>query len=554
MTVTNYDIKLMLQPDIHYELRVEALKDDGKTVLDIIQGTIIGGNSSIDSSSSVRRTFNVTIIPTLYDRNDTKISEENLVWLNKEARLYVCAKNIRTGEYKNYIQGYYVYSNVSSTYDATTNQLTITCSDYMAKLDGTKNGQVGALTTLIPAYEENKVTGEIVKYNIIREAMITILTEMGNINTYYVDDIGEFYAMPQNNTEWESYREMNPYWNTIPYDIELSSGTTVFAILEELLNLYPNYEMYFDENNVFTCKMIPSCDGDKVLFDDTFIQKVLISENRTLDLSTVRNVCEVWGKTIEADFYTEDCKQENDTYICTIDGYDEKYYNGDLIAIRVPETNGDDSKLRINNTNTLLDEIGIFDENTYRRISAGILQSDNVYVFKIKTKRENNATITYCVLLGQWQAHGLNVLTDGTVGEDFVFNDGTIEKKFSKEYFKKKYNCESVEFETIPSSPFVVQKLGEVLDVKTGGEYENITSDALALARAKWENWKNSRLTDNLTITIRYAPFFDVNTKISYQNSYTSYPEEYIIKSVSNDFSSYTTTLSLIKFYPLYQN
>lgn len=550
MTITNSDIKLMLQGNRLFQLKIEVLKDDGKTILDTIKGTIVGGNSSIDSSSSVRRTFNVTIIPTLYDRNDTKITEESLIWLNKEVRLYVGIMDIRTKEYKYYLQGYYVYSNASSNYDASTNQLTITCSDYMEKLDGTKNGQIGASTTLIPAYIENEETGEVIKYNIIREVMISVLTQLGNITKYFVDDIGLFYAMPQNNPDWELYRKNNPTWNAIPYDLEFSSGTTVLSILDKLLNLYPNYEMYFDENNVFTCKMIPSCLEDKISIDNSFIQKILVSENRTLDLNTVRNICEVWGKVIEADFYTENCVYQNNTYVCQINGYDEKYYNGDLIAIKVQFSNKNGAKLRINQ----LDEIGIFKEDTLSEISENELIENNIYVFKIKTKRENEKTITYCVLLGQWQPHGINILTDGTIGEDYLFDDGTIERKFSKEYFQKKYNCQSVEFETIPSSPYTVQKLGEIIDVKSGGEYENITSDSLALSRAKWENWKNTRLTDNISITVIYAPFFDVNTKISYHNSYADHEEEYIIKSVNNDFNNFTTTLSLIKFYPLYKD
>ena len=174
-------------------------------------------------------------------------------------------------------------------------------------------------------------------------------------------------------------------------------------------------------------------------------------------------------------------------------------------------------------------------------------------MFKIRSTSDGANTNTDCILLGQWQAHGMNVLTDGTALDDFTFNDGVVMKKYSKEYFQKKYNCESVEFDIVADSPFTVQKLGEILDVKSGGEYENITSDSLALARAKWENWKNARLTDNITLNVTYAPFFDVNMKISYKNSDSDKEEQYIIKSVSHDVSSFTSSLSLMKFYPLYE-
>ena len=204
--ITKYDLDLMTQLSIHYNVKVEILKENG-TILDVLQGTIVGGSASIDSTSSVRRTFSVTLIPTLFDRNDTKISEEGVVWINKELRLYVGLLDLRKQEYKYYPMGHYVYTNTSGNYDATTNQLVINCNDYISKLDGTKNGQLGALTTLIPAYEENPNTGEVIKYNIIREAMITVLTQLGYIKNYVVDDIGEYKAMPQNNDKWLDYRD-----------------------------------------------------------------------------------------------------------------------------------------------------------------------------------------------------------------------------------------------------------------------------------------------------------------------------------------------------------
>ena len=100
------------------------------------------------------------------------------------------------------------------------------------------------MTTKIPAYEENGETGEVIKYNIIREAIVTVLRQLGGINNYMVDEVGEYKALPQNNDNWQQYRNENPLWNTIPYDLEFSSGCTVLSILEKLRDLYPNYEMF----------------------------------------------------------------------------------------------------------------------------------------------------------------------------------------------------------------------------------------------------------------------------------------------------------------------
>ncbi len=77
--ITAKDLKLILQKPLHFLLKIEVLKDDGKTVLDTLKGTIAGGTASIDSASSIRRTFSASLIPTLYDRNDAKITEEGLI-------------------------------------------------------------------------------------------------------------------------------------------------------------------------------------------------------------------------------------------------------------------------------------------------------------------------------------------------------------------------------------------------------------------------------------------------------------------------------------------
>lgn len=95
--------------------------------------------------------------------------------------------------------------------------------------------------------------------------------------------------------------------------------------------------------------------------------------------------------------------------------------------------------------------------------------------------------------------------------------------------------------------------MGEIPDVKVSGEFENITSNDLAADRAKWENWKNCRLTDNITITTLLMPFLDVNKKVSYKRSDSDREHQYIISSVSHDFASFTTTITMYRFYPLYE-
>lgn len=548
--ITQEDLLIVLQHSSNpmLKLNIEVL-DSNQKVIDTLNCGITSGSMSINGQSDVRRTANFIIQPTLKEK--IKLTENSLLWLNKDIRMSIGLYNPRNKQYKYYPLGYYVYTDTSGTYDATTDNLTINCADFMKKLDGTKNGQLGALIISYPAYKENEETGEVIEYNIIRNAVIETLEKLARIANHRIDDIGEFYAMPEHNEDWQKYREENAdTWNTIPFDQEFSAGCSVLSILTTFRDLYPNYEMFFDmENNTFICQMIPSCYEDDIYIDNSFLQRVLISENTTIDMTTVRNICEVWGQVIEADFYSEECSYSNNTYSSTIAGYEKEYYNGDVIALKIPSANQTGANLNINNFGV----IPILNEANEEPIKENELRQNEIYAFKIKKKRVDKQDVIKAYLLGQWQVHAINVLTNGKKSGKFVTSsDGEEYELYSKQYFQKFYNCERVDFTSIANSPFVIEKLGEILDVKVSGEFENITSNDLAADRAKWENWKNCRLTDNITITTALLPFLDVNKKVSYKRSDSDREHQYIISSVSHDFAGFTTTITMYRFYPLY--
>lgn len=548
--ITQEDLLVVLQhsSDPRLRLNIEVL-DAKQKVLDTLNCGLTGGSVSINGESDVRRTANFTIQPTLKDK--IKLTENSLLWLNKDIRVSVGLYNPRSKQYKYYPLGWYVYTDTSGTYDATNDNLTINCADFMKKLDGTKNGQLGSLIISFPAYEENETTGEVIKYNIIRNAVIEILEKLARITNHRIDDIGEYKALSEYNENWKQYREENITWNTIPFDQEFSAGCSVLSILTTFRDLYPNYEMFFDmDTNAFICQLKPMCYEDDIILDNSFLQRVLISENTTVDMSTVRNICEVWGQVIEADFYNEVCSYSGNVYTSSISGYNEGYYNGDIIALKIPSTNQAGAKLNINNFGS----VPILNEADEAPIKANEMKANQVYAFKVKKKRVDKQDVITAYLLGQWQVHAINVLTNGRKSDKKVTSsDGKEYVLYSKEYFQKFYNCERVDFTIIPNSPFVIEKLGEILDVKVSGEFENITSNDLAADRAKWENWKNSRLTDNITITTALLPFLDVNQKVSYRRSDSDIEHQYIITSVSHDFAGYKTTITMYRFYPLYE-
>lgn len=549
--ITQKDLLIVLQhaaaPGL--KLNMEVL-DQNQKVIDTLNCSLAGGSMTINGESDLRRTANFTVQPTLKEK--VRLTENSLLWLNKDVRMSVGLYDVQAKQYRYYPLGCYVYTDTSGTYDATTDQLTVNCSDFMKKLDGTKNGQLGALTIRYPAYEENTETGVPVKYNTIRSAVIDTLEKLAHITNHRIDDIGEYKAMPEYNADWQKYREENQNkWNTIPFDQEFTSGTTILSILTTFRDLYPGYEMFFDmETNAFVCQMIPLCYEDDIFLDDHFIRRVLISENTSVDMSAVRNVCEVWGKQIDANFYADTCRYAGNTYSATINGYEEGYHNGDTIALKIPAANLANAQINLNG----FGNIGIYTESGGHPLPANAMPANGVYVFRIQKNRSEGQDVVKAFLLGQWQPHAVNVLTNGRKSGQYVTDaDGQKYELYSREYFQKFYNCERVDMTVVANSPFTVEKLGEIPDTKTGGEFDNITSDDLAAARAEWENRKNSRLTDNITITTAFLPFVDVNKKISYRRSDSDREHQYIISSVSHDFAGYTTTITMYRFYPMYE-
>lgn len=389
----------------------------------------------------------------------------------------------------------------------------------------------------------------IVSYNVIRDAVIDVIKAFTNVKDYIIDDIGEIKAIPEYNKDWKTYREEHELWNTIPYDQEFANGSSVLSILTAFRDLYPNYEVFFTEDNVLVFRMIPSFYFDHVTYENQFLQDILISESTSLDMTTVRNMSEIFGKTLEVDFYTEDCIYSDNCYTATVKGYEDGYYNGDVVGIKLPEANASGAMLKINSNKA----IGIYDENTDKPIDANMFEA-GVQVFKIiKTYTTKRKTETRAYYLGQWQPHAMDVLTDGTVSEEtYTDQDGIVSQVFSEQYFKSKYNCNVVHLDVKPDSPFTVQKIGEILDSKSGGEYENISSDSIALEYAAHENFQNSRLSDSITITTKLIPFLDVNIKVEYKSYSSLETRQYIIKSVNHDFDSWTSTITMNRFYPIY--
>lgn len=108
--------------------------------------------------------------------------------------------------------------------------------------------------------------------------------------------------------------------------------------------------------------------------------------------------------------------------------------------------------------------------------------------------------------------------------------------------------------DTDPLSPFNINSgIGIIKKVFSGGEYDNIYSDDLALQRAEWELYTATRLQDSITLTTVPLYYMDPNLVVSYTLQDSTTPKKYLTREISTDLSvDGTQSIRLIRYYPYY--
>ena len=539
-SITQNDLKLLRNRNKDLWIKLELLeknKNGDFIVLDTIKGTIISGDYSEDAESDVRRTLNITMLQ--IDKSYT-VGEYNRIWVDKFVRIYFGQKDSRSKDVYYYQKGIFVFNDAQTVYSASDNSISVSCSDLVATLDGTHGGEIDAIEVRIP------------QGSIIRDSIIQTITQLGGIKSYRVDDIGEYTCLKGITKDYLERRKETPEWNRVPYDLEFSTGVTVWEIIIKLRDLYPGFEAFFDEEGIFICQRIPNCDADDVILTNEIINPLVISENSTVDLSSVRNITRIYGKSIETDRYSEECTTSGDVYKVKLDNF--IFATNTIIGVKVNTKNIKNMKIQIVDGNgkaysdvpdpisiverkvftVVKDKNGeiIIDNNipndmavdietqvSYEPSEAGKFEAEKVYCFK------------YCSCL----------------------NTGETEQKMLWVY-QGQYQVEALYKNEDKDTAFCVQKIGPRLQVLSGGEFENIATDALALENASYQTWLKSRLNETISLELIDIPFLTVNTKVEYIPLHSSIPEYYIIKSIQESFMQGTMTMELMRFYRLYPN
>ncbi len=386
--------------------------------------------------------------------------------------------------------------------------------------------------------------------NTIQGAMESCLRQFGGITGYNIADIGSTQTKTPD----------NPYPCLIPYDLSFDCGASAYEIITTLRNLYSGYDTYFDENGIFICDEIPNGADEDCLFDETVLEELVISEQDSYDLTAIKNITEIWGKSLETQHYcpapvlTIDTKNRILKIALSIEYYatDEQgnknqpytYIPNELTGFTCPEISGIYSRTTINSYRVQikindLEYMDLIQDYTSKTpVTAADLLDNTGYCFKPNYADTNS--IWHAIFYGAFEVHAVDILRNTPPASDEM------------EAYRKQFNCNDIHITRIPDARFSVEKCGELHRCLSGGEYENIYTADLARQRAVYENWKSARFTDGLTITSILIPFLDVNRKIKYKSKRTKETDTYLINKVSFSFSDFTTTIEMRKYYPDY--
>lgn len=341
MVITQTDKNIVNQTVKELSVIVELLNSDMK-VLDYIEGKLISDSFSIDANSAVRRTYSMELIVT---DSSIVLGEGKRIWMDKYIRPYVGIKELRTGEIIKYPKGTFTMIDSSYSYNATTNTLSLSCTDLMSELNGERNG---VLKSSIK-YEEGAN---------VRELIISLLSETV-VKKYILSDMDGL---------------------TIPYEMEFESTQTYYDVLNEIISLFSYFEMFFDIDGTFVIQKIPHQDSDNIILTSEFLAPLVISENISTSFKDVYNRIVVWGQELEPDYSTSNCTYDalTNTYNATITFKEgQTLSNFDLYSILIPQTNGLNTKLNINGTTLYIsDDKGV-------HIPAGTF-ADTYNVFKYR--------------------------------------------------------------------------------------------------------------------------------------------------------------------------
>lgn len=474
--------------------KIELLNRDFK-VTGRLEGELISDDYSYDADSDIRRSCRLTLV---VKDSSFLIGNDRKVWIDKYLRVYTGLYSQNREETVWYPVGVYILNTAGYSYNETTRTLSLDCEDRMAELTGGRNGKISGFSLSIDAGA------------FIEDAMRHTVTQLGGVSQCRISGITE----------------------TVPYDLEFGAGSNVYDVVAELRDLYPGYETFFD-SEFFIFQPYPTCASDPVVLDAETISPLVLSEGISVSFSEIRNVSEVWGMCYETDNYTDNVTLAGAQYSADYGGAVAGLSAGYTLGFKAGADNPEGALFKADATGAY----PIVGEGNIP-IAAGKIKAEKSYVLKYMT----SGSESYYYFCGQYQICAVSKL---------VSKEPTSQEKAAQLLNEP---TDNVSWVVNADSPFCcdLEGVGEIREVYSGGEFDNIYSDELAGQRAKYETWKSTDLKDSITLEMIDVPWLDVNQKIEYRSGLTGETQVYIVKQKRGTTTGGVMTLTCVKFQPLY--
>ncbi len=252
-----------------------------------IQGSITSGNLSVNGSSAIRRTINLTMLASIDNSNLEDIDNE--ISINKKIKVLIGYDN-PLKSYKNYGDiiwfpcGLFVLSSANISRSTSGWNISITGKDKMCLLDGTAGGTLPVSITFHESlvqldngdveiqyptifqiiYEAvNHWGGEAIENIIITDIddeIKMLVRYMGDKPVYFSNDYQSLSFEAQ-----EDYPHMFSYGQdagykytdfTYPGELVLNAGDTVVTLLDKIVSTLGNYEYFYNIDGKFVFQEI----------------------------------------------------------------------------------------------------------------------------------------------------------------------------------------------------------------------------------------------------------------------------------------------------------
>lgn len=283
-------LKLNEYPIKRYIARILILDFETETPVTQFEGKITNGSITY-SSSPTRKTGSLSIIFDDQTKNLTSI--DNLIAIDKKISISIGIENPfrddpqyrNYGEYLWFKQGVFIITQFSSQVATNGKSISLNFIDKIGMLNGTCGGTLPATVTFHEAYVQQDNGDILVEYPLIKDIISEAVHHFGsenpaNIIIEDVPDVGQkiikyngsipirFKTAPlgggqnfQITYEWpEKYDEVYYKGDYLGYlevplvypgELVQKSGSTVTAVLDEIVKTLGNFEYFYDENGVF---------------------------------------------------------------------------------------------------------------------------------------------------------------------------------------------------------------------------------------------------------------------------------------------------------------